>query len=235
MNMNVIARNLLVADRFFWKRERSSVYGRSMHDFEFECEPLSRWERFRRVANREVCSPLQGIVLLLSSLIGFCVALIVLYFYCANADVPEAPVDASPPTNESACLNALTLALTGRGGDAATNRAGTRYGNERYNGIDKWDNPHYISTMTTKLTLDKAGRVSLPKALRQELHLAPGDSLSLESQGEQITLRPVRASMPIRKEDGVWVYRSGEKSNVSIRKLIEEGRDERHGSILGRK
>ncbi|MBK5293330.1 MAG: AbrB/MazE/SpoVT family DNA-binding domain-containing protein [Acidobacteriia bacterium] len=38
--------------------------------------------------------------------------------------------------------------------------------------------------------LDKAGRVSIPKPLRQELHLAPGDALRL-----------VRATMPIRKED----------------------------------
>lgn len=88
--------------------------------------------------------------------------------------------------------------------------------------------------MTTKLTLDKAGRVSLPKALRQELQLSPGDSLQLESQGERITLRPVRASAPIRKEHGVWVYRSGTPSTVSIRKLIEEGREERHRSNVGR-
>lgn len=79
--------------------------------------------------------------------------------------------------------------------------------------------------MTTKLTLDKAGRVSLRKALRQQLQLGPGDSLQLESQGERITLRPVRASAPIRKEHGVWVYRSGTPSTVSIRKLIEEGRE----------
>jgi len=44
--------------------------------------------------------------------------------------------------------------------------------------------------MTTKLTLDQAGRVLIPKTLRKELHLGPGDTLQLESQGEQITLRP---------------------------------------------
>ncbi len=88
--------------------------------------------------------------------------------------------------------------------------------------------------MTIKLILDKAGRVVIPKTLREELHLAPGDALQLNTAGEQITLRPVRASVPIRKEDGVWVYRSGQRMDVPIRKLIEEGRDERHRSILGR-
>jgi AbrB family looped-hinge helix DNA binding protein len=63
--------------------------------------------------------------------------------------------------------------------------------------------------MMTKVTLDKAGRVVLPKPLRDELQLAPGDTLELESRGEQITLRPVRGDTPLQKERGIWVYRTG--------------------------
>ena len=88
--------------------------------------------------------------------------------------------------------------------------------------------------MIANIVLDKAGRVVIPKMLREELCLGAGDSLRLESHGEQITLRPVRVSIPIRKEDGVWVYRSGKPKDISIRKLIEEGREERHRVILGR-
>ena len=87
--------------------------------------------------------------------------------------------------------------------------------------------------MTAKLSLDKAGRVVIPKQLRDELQLAAGDSLELENHGDQITLRPIRSNMPIRKEDGVWVFRSGQPCNASIRDLIDEGREERHQSILG--
>jgi AbrB family looped-hinge helix DNA binding protein len=43
----------------------------------------------------------------------------------------------------------------------------------------------------THLTIDKAGRVVIPKALREELRLEPGDSLEMETSGESITLRPV--------------------------------------------
>ena len=56
--------------------------------------------------------------------------------------------------------------------------------------------------MIAKLTLDKAGRVVLPKPLRDELELAAGDTLELESQGEQIMLRPVRGAVPLQKERG---------------------------------
>jgi AbrB family looped-hinge helix DNA binding protein len=86
--------------------------------------------------------------------------------------------------------------------------------------------------MTTKLTLDKAGRVVLPKPLRDELELAAGDTLELESRGEQITLRPVRGSAPLRKERGVWVYRTGKPltaatTNQTLREIREE-RDHAH-------
>ena len=63
--------------------------------------------------------------------------------------------------------------------------------------------------MSTVVTLDGAGRVVIPKPLRDELRLAPGDSLSLESDGERVTLRPLRSASAMRRENGVWVFRSG--------------------------
>ena len=52
--------------------------------------------------------------------------------------------------------------------------------------------PFILPNMTAKLTLDKAGRVVIPKRLRDKFHLAAGDALELESAGEEIVLRPVR-------------------------------------------
>lgn len=63
--------------------------------------------------------------------------------------------------------------------------------------------------MTTELTIDGEGRVTLPKALRQALQLEPGDTLRLEAHGEQITLQPSRPIVPSCKEEGIWVYSSG--------------------------
>jgi AbrB family looped-hinge helix DNA binding protein len=59
------------------------------------------------------------------------------------------------------------------------------------------------------VTIDKAGRVVIPKRVRDALGLQPGDALELQSAGEQITIRPVRQTMPLRREHGIWVYRSG--------------------------
>jgi len=75
--------------------------------------------------------------------------------------------------------------------------------------------------------LIKAGRVVIPKALREELHLEPGDALEMESAGEQISLRPVRGAGPLSKEHGVWVFHSGQPLPASasddvLQQLCEE-------------
>ncbi len=85
--------------------------------------------------------------------------------------------------------------------------------------------------MTTRITLDKAGRVVIPKPLREELHLAAGDPLQLESEGERITLRPIRPQAMLKKEYGVWVYQ-GEPTDASIIDLIDREREKRLRELL---
>ncbi len=84
--------------------------------------------------------------------------------------------------------------------------------------------------MTTKLTLDKAGRVVLPKPIRDEMQLGPGDTLQLETEGERITLRPVRPKAMLKKELGVWVYQ-GEPADTSLPDLLDREREERTREI----
>jgi AbrB family looped-hinge helix DNA binding protein len=83
---------------------------------------------------------------------------------------------------------------------------------------------------TAKLTLDKAGRIVFPKPLRDRLQLAPGDTLHLESEGDRITLRPVRKKVTLKKELGVWVYQGG-PMDASIPNLIERDRENRNHSV----
>jgi AbrB family looped-hinge helix DNA binding protein len=78
-------------------------------------------------------------------------------------------------------------------------------------GFDSGFNPRWSPILNTTVTLDKAGRVVIPKSLREELHLEPGDQLGVESEGECVTLRPMRAGSALRKEHGVWVFRRGKK------------------------
>lgn len=81
--------------------------------------------------------------------------------------------------------------------------------------FDHWEFPLHNGSMSTTVTLDSAGRVLIPKALRDKLHLEAGDTLELESEGERLALRPVRSGSSLRKELGVWVFRRGAPGSIS--------------------
>ena len=88
--------------------------------------------------------------------------------------------------------------------------------------------------MNSRLIIDKAGRVVIPKPLRDELHLEPGDALELETAGEQINLRPIRGTGPLLKEKGVWVFRSGQLLSASeTDDMLEQIRADRDRANLG--
>ena|SRR5713226_8906541 len=107
---------------------------------------------------------------------------------------------------------------------------------ESRNAIKRWSIPCYDAIMSSKHTvdIDKAGRIVLPKPLRDELQLEPGVSLEIESSGDELTLRPVRGQAPLRKKQGVWVFRSGDPlSPDQVEKTLRQVRDERHRQTVG--
>lgn len=89
--------------------------------------------------------------------------------------------------------------------------------------------------MNAQITLDRAGRLVLPKALRDELHLSPGDTLDLSSKGDEVTLRPRRAATPLQRERGVWVLRTGKPlTGAETNEALRNIRDSRHREHAGK-
>ncbi len=92
-----------------------------------------------------------------------------------------------------------------------------------------------LVSMAAKLTLDKLGRIVLPKPVRDKLQLAAGDQLELESVDDRITLRPLRGTAQLRKKRGVWVFHCGEPlSAATVQETVEQVRRERNEQNLGR-
>lgn len=88
--------------------------------------------------------------------------------------------------------------------------------------------------MNTTITVDKAGRVVLPKPLRDAFQLVAGDSLTLESSEDRIVLRPLRPAATMRQKDGIWVFRTGHAiSNESVNESLRQVRDERSRDAAG--
>jgi AbrB family looped-hinge helix DNA binding protein len=85
--------------------------------------------------------------------------------------------------------------------------------------------------MASRISIDKAGRVVLPKALREKMRVEAGDDFLVEAEGDHITLRPLREEAVLKKELGIWVYQ-GESSSRSIPELIDGEREKRVRELL---
>jgi AbrB family looped-hinge helix DNA binding protein len=74
--------------------------------------------------------------------------------------------------------------------------------------------------MATEISVDKRGRIVLPKSLRGKMRMEPRDNLVVEAEGDRFILRPIRPEALLKKEYGVWVYQ-GDPSGISSAELID--------------
>jgi AbrB family looped-hinge helix DNA binding protein len=87
--------------------------------------------------------------------------------------------------------------------------------------------------MSTEVHIDKAGRIVVPKKIRDGMGLSPGDPILIEADGEQITLRPVHDEPIMKKEHGIWVHQGTLPPGFSIIDFIDEEREKRAREMLG--
>jgi AbrB family looped-hinge helix DNA binding protein len=81
-------------------------------------------------------------------------------------------------------------------------------------------------------TIDRFGRVVIPKQVREGLGLEAGESLVIEERNEGILLRPAREAAALKHKGRVLVFTgqaTGESGN-----LIRRARDERLHRLAGR-
>jgi AbrB family looped-hinge helix DNA binding protein len=84
--------------------------------------------------------------------------------------------------------------------------------------------------------MDKAGRIVLPKAVREELQLAPGNALDLEVAEDRIVLRPARSKPRMYKKQGIWVLHIGAPMAADVvENTIKKIRKEREDGFLGKR
>ena len=86
--------------------------------------------------------------------------------------------------------------------------------------------------MNTIVEINKAGRIVVPKKLRDELHLTPGTRLKVERSGDTLVLEHDLPEPKLEMVDGLWVMTGGPPTNDDIPAMIRKGYEERHRRIL---
>jgi AbrB family looped-hinge helix DNA binding protein len=93
--------------------------------------------------------------------------------------------------------------------------------------------------MRTTVTIDKAGRVVVPRKFREELHLAEGTVLRIECSGDRLILTPAAPQAHLTIEDGTPLIFPAESANQPVlttemvNEIIAQARLERGRGMPG--
>jgi AbrB family looped-hinge helix DNA binding protein len=87
--------------------------------------------------------------------------------------------------------------------------------------------------MSSNVEIDKAGRIVVPKKLRDALHLAPGTRLRVERSGDTLMLTPSSNEAQLIIQNGVPLIFPADRgsvptlSNGMVSEVVAHGRRER--------
>ena len=84
-----------------------------------------------------------------------------------------------------------------------------------------------------RIKIDKAGRIVLPKPVRERFHLRAGAELELEHRPEGLSLKPVERGPSMVLEKGIWVHLGQLPRELDWGKLIDEVREGRIKDLAG--
>lgn len=87
-----------------------------------------------------------------------------------------------------------------------------------------------------KTTIDRAGRLVVPKQLRDRLGLAAGTEVEIEAVGDAVVLRPAHAAAALRSKGGVLVHHGGRErpAEIDIAAFIRGDREARGRRLADR-
>jgi AbrB family looped-hinge helix DNA binding protein len=83
------------------------------------------------------------------------------------------------------------------------------------------------------LKMDKAGRVILPKPVRNRLGLKAGSDLEIEETAEGIVLKPAEPRPSMTTKQGLWVHTGKVPAGFDVVQAIHEDREDRIRKLAG--
>ena len=88
-----------------------------------------------------------------------------------------------------------------------------------------------INGMTLKI--DKAGRIVLPKPIRDRLGLHEGADIEIQETPEGVMLKPTEREPSMIKKQGLWVHTGKLPHGFDIVQAIRDDREDRIRKVAG--
>jgi AbrB family looped-hinge helix DNA binding protein len=81
------------------------------------------------------------------------------------------------------------------------------------------------------LKIDKAGRIVVPKPLRERLGFRPDTELEAIEQPDGVLLKRVEQRPSMIKVDGLWAHQGNAELGANWQRILEDVREERIESV----
>jgi AbrB family looped-hinge helix DNA binding protein len=88
-----------------------------------------------------------------------------------------------------------------------------------------------INGMT--LRIDKAGRVILPKPVRDRLGLREGGGLELQETPDGLILKPAGRQPAMIQKQGLWIHTGKLPPGLDVMQAIQDDREDRIRKLAG--
>ena len=92
----------------------------------------------------------------------------------------------------------------------------------------EWDSDYHFPM---SITIDQAGRIVIPKAIRDQLHLVSGSELEVEASGNEIRLRVAELEPRLIRKRGLLIHHGVQLSEIEVAEFVRQNRENRSTSI----
>jgi AbrB family looped-hinge helix DNA binding protein len=83
-----------------------------------------------------------------------------------------------------------------------------------------------------RITIDKAGRIVVPKTLRERYNLQPGTSIEMEPVADGIHLKAANREPSLVRKEGLLVHHGTDVVDLDVADFIKKERSRRESDIL---
>ncbi|MFW5747843.1 MAG: AbrB/MazE/SpoVT family DNA-binding domain-containing protein, partial [bacterium] len=86
-----------------------------------------------------------------------------------------------------------------------------------------------------KITIDKAGRIVIPKRVRERYNMHPGVPLELENGPEGVILKVISQQPSLVKKEGILIHHGSDTVDFDMAEAVNRERRSRNGDIAAEK